>query len=289
LDRVVQRVADGDLNARVDVRGRDEISMLGGALNELVPRLQELLETRASLSAATRVQEALLPREELHGRCIDVAGRSRSSEETGGDFFDVIGGNILGDDRTCLMLADVVGHGLPASLLATTARAYLRGALLSGTSFAEAIQAADVRIFEDSEADRFMVFFAAMHEPAEQRLRVMACGHTGHLLRSGNSEFEVIEPGGIPLGIDPTVACTPRDFDGINPGDLLVVASDGAWEARNPAGMDFGIDRLLELVMTHRDDDLEALLQRLFEEIDAWSGDRDLTDDCTILLARVKG
>ena len=288
LDETVQKIAGGDLDARVDVKGKDEIAMLGGAVNQMIPELQELLEKRASLSAAQSVQELLLPVNVLEQTHVETAGRSRPSEETGGDFFDVLSEQQLGEGRCCLMLGDVVGHGLPASLLATTARAYVRGLLLSGMSFENVITNANLRIFEDSAVDRFMVFCGVMHEPANHRFRVMAAGHPAYLLRHDASDVEEIMPNTIPLGIDSVITSESRFLDDIAPGDIVMLSSDGAWEARNEKSEEIGIDRLKEIILRHRGESMERILDELYAAIDRWRGTRVLEDDCTILLARVK-
>ena len=133
-----------------------------------------------------------------------------------------------------------------------------------------------------------MVFCGVMHEPANHRFRVMAAGHPAYLLRHDASDVEEIMPNTIPLGIDSVITSESRFLDDIAPGDIVMLSSDGAWEARNEKGEEIGIDRLKEIILRHRSDSMEQILDELYAAIDRWRGTRALEDDCTILLARVK-
>lgn len=289
LDSVVQRVGSGDFDARAELHGKDELAMLGRQLNRTIPRVKELLETRASLEAAHEVQNALLPQEKFKGESIIVAGRSLSSEQIGGDFFDVVSGAKLGQGRTGMILGDVSGHGVPAALLAATARAYVRGALLEGVDLHSAITATNLRIHEDAGDTRFIVVLGAFFDASAHTLEVVAAGHPSYLLRNNASEFETINAQGIPLGIDSDVEFPQLRFDSIGNGDLFLIASDGIWESRNSNDEEFGIERLLNIVCEHRNDDLEQIIDQIFDQISAWHESSDPKDDCTIVIAKMLG
>ena len=289
LDGVMQRVGAGDFQARTGMHGKDEISQLGMELDRTVPRVQELLETQASLAAAHVVQDALLPRETYEGPSIVVSGRSQSSDQIGGDFFDVLHCAEQGEGRTAVLLGDVSGHGVPAALLSATARAYLRGSLLQGAGLDSAITMANTRIKEDTAEARFIVFIGAIFDANQHRLDVTAAGHPGFLLRSSSASFETINAKGIPLGIELESVFETTVFDSIADGDLLMLASDGAWETRNSAEEEFGIERVLKIVVDHRDQTPDQILGMLFNAIAQWHGPGSLEDDCTIVIAKMLG
>jgi sigma-B regulation protein RsbU (phosphoserine phosphatase) len=289
LDSVVQRVGAGDFDARSELHGKDELAMLGMQLNRTIPRVKELLETRASLDAAHEVQNALLPQEKFNGEGIIIAGRSHSSDQIGGDFFDVVSGAKLKQGRTGIILGDVTGHGVPAALLAATARAYLRGALLEGVDLHSAVTATNMRIHEDAGDTRFIVLLGAFFDASSHELEVVAAGHPGFLLRKNASEFETIVAQGIPLGIDSKAEFTQLRFDSIGDGDLFLIASDGIWEARNSEDEEFGIERLLNTVCEHRDLDPEQILGHIFDGISEWHDSSGLKDDCTVVIAKMLG
>lgn len=279
---VVSRAAEGDRTARVGLAGQDELAMLGGTLDEAFPRLDELARTQASLDSARVVQESLLPAEALVGPGFSIAGRVIPSEQTGGDYFDY---GELGDGRVAIGLGDATGHGMPSALFVATARAYVRASIMTESELADAIELANHRLCLESSAGLFMVLFAAILDRAKDRLEVASAGHPGFLLRADADRFEEIKAGGIPLGIQPS-AYRSAALE-VGPGDVLFVASDGAWECRNPAGEMLGIDRLLEAAVAGRDQPAEAQVADLFEFVHRFADGQALEDDCTILVVRI--
>lgn len=289
LADVITKIGDGDFDVRTNMRGKDELAMLGRLIDRTVPSVKELIETRASLDAARDVQNTLLPQEAYQDSYIMISGRARPCDEIGGDFFDILGGANLGEGRSGFMLGDVTGHGVAAALLAATARAYLRGTLLAGVPLGSAISAANERINEDSGTSRFIVFIGAFYDGPKQELSLVAAGHPGFLLRKGSEEFEMIPAKGIPLGIDNEAEFPQTRFEGIGSGDLFMLASDGAWEARNSEGEEFGLKRLMSLVSKHRAEKPQVILDNIFQEISEWHNEISLEDDCTLVIAKMIG
>lgn len=279
---VVSRAAEGDRSARVGLAGQDELAMLGGALDEAFPRLDELARTQASLDSARVVQESLLPAEPLIESGVSIAGRVIPSEQTGGDYFDY---GELGDGRIAIGLGDATGHGMPSALFVATARAYVRASIMTEPDLSSAIELANHRLCLESSAGLFMVLFAAIFDRAKGRLEVASAGHPGFLLRSGEDRFEEIKAGGIPLGIQPSEY---RSIGlEVGSGDVLFVASDGAWECRNPSGEMLGLERLLEAAVAGRAGSAENQMAKLFEFVHRFADGQPLDDDCTILVVRI--
>ena len=279
---VLDHAASGDRSARVRLRGHDELAILGNALDEALPRLDELARTQASLDAARIVQESLLPAEALHEAGVGIAGRVIPSEETGGDYFDF---GVLEDHRIAVGLGDATGHGIPSALFVATARAYVRASIFSEPDLASAIGLANRRLSDEASAGLFMVLFSAIVDTAAGSLEVASAGHPGYLLRRGEATFQEIEAGGIPLGIQPTTYRSTV-IDGLGSGDVLFLASDGAWECRNPAGDLLGLERLLAEAVRHRASSAEAQVAALFDFVSEWAAGRPLDDDCTIVVLR---
>ncbi|MAH66895.1 MAG: hypothetical protein CMJ27_10995 [Phycisphaerae bacterium] len=282
IAEVVSRAAEGDRSARVGLGGQDELAMLGSALDEAFPRLDELARTQASLDSARVVQESLLPAEPLNDAGVSMAGRVIPSDQTGGDYFDY---GELGDGRIAIGLGDATGHGMPSALFVATARAYVRASIMTESDLASAIELANHRLCLESSAGLFMVLFAAILDRPNGSLEVASAGHPGFLLRSGEDRFEEIKAGGIPLGIQPSgYRSTTLE---VASGDVLLVASDGAWECRNPEGEILGLDRLLETAVAGRDRSAESQVADLFDFVHRFADGQPLDDDCTILVVRV--
>lgn len=279
---VVARAAEGDRSVRVGLAGKDELAMLGETLDDAFPRLDELARTQASLDSARVVQESLLPADPLDDAGVSIAGRVIPSDQTGGDYFDY---GDLGDGRIAIGLGDATGHGMPSALFVATARAYVRASTMTESDLASAIGLANERLCLESSAGLFMVLFAAILDPANGSLEVASAGHPGFLLRSGEDRFEEIEAGGIPLGIQPSTYRSTKLA--IGPGDVLLVASDGAWECRNPEGAMLGLERMLEAAVAGRDRSAESQVADLFDFVHRFADGQPLDDDCTILVVRI--
>jgi sigma-B regulation protein RsbU (phosphoserine phosphatase) len=247
-----------------------------------LPRLDELARTQASLDAARVVQESLLPSETLHERGVGIAGRVIPSDQTGGDYFDY---GVLDDHRIAIGLGDATGHGISSALFVATARAYVRASIFNEPDLASAIGLANRRLSDEASAGLFMVLFFAIVDTAAGSLEVASAGHPGYLLRRDEAAFQEIEAGGIPLGIQPTTYRSTV-IDGLGSGDVLFLASDGAWECRNPAGDLLGLERLLAEAVRHRASSAEAQVAALFDFLSNWASGRPLDDDCTIVVLR---
>jgi hypothetical protein len=272
---VLDHAASGDRSARAGLSGHDELAILGNALDEALPRL-------ASLDAARVVQESLLPSESLHERGVGIAGRVIPSDETGGDYFDY---GVLDDHRIVIGLGDATGHGISSALFVATARAYVRASIFSEPDLASAIDIANRRLSDEASAGLFMVLFSGIVDTKAGSLEVASAGHPGYLLRRDETVFQEIEASGIPLGIQPT-KYRSTIIDKLGSGDVLFLASDGAWECRNPAGELLGLERLLAEAVRHRARSAEEQVAAMFDFVIEWAADRPLDDDCTIVVLR---
>lgn len=279
---VLDHAASGDRSARAGLSGHDELAILGNALDEALPRLDELAQTQASLDAARVVQESLLPSESLHERGVGIAGRVIPSDETGGDYFDY---GVLDDHRIVIGLGDATGHGISSALFVATARAYVRASIFSEPDLASAIDIANRRLSDEASAGLFMVLFSGIVDTKAGSLEVASAGHPGYLLRRDETVFQEIEASGIPLGIQPT-KYRSTIIDKLGSGDVLFLASDGAWECRNPAGELLGLERLLAEAVRHRARSAEEQVAAMFDFVIEWAAGRPLDDDCTIVVLR---
>ena len=280
----VHRTAAGDRGIKADLPGNDEIALLGRTLDEAMPRLDELAATRAAVENARLIQESLVPETPCSGRRIVVAGRVEPCDEVGGDYFDH---DAFDDGRTLFSLGDATGHGLPAAILIATARAYVRSAMRSDAPAAAAMTDANQRLFEDSPAGLFVVLVHARFDGVQGELEIVSAGHPCWIRRKEDSVYRVIDATGIPLGISSN-RYESRQLEGLEPGDLVLFASDGAWEVRNDDGEMLGIDALLARAgeISHLDP-LEQV-NELFRQIHDFAGERPLDDDCTIVIARIE-
>ena len=190
---------------------------------------------------------------------------------------------MIGESRSDSATRPVTGFPPPCS--SRPPRAYVRASIFNVPDLASAIALANERLTDESSAGLFMVLFSAIVDTSEGTLEVASAGHPGYLLRSDDSEFQEIEAAGIPLGIQSTTYRSTK-HEGLASGDVLFLASDGAWECRNPAGELLGLERLLAEAVRQRDRSAEEQVAAMFDFVSDWASGRPLDDDCTIVVLR---
>lgn len=280
------QVAKGDFTVRVPETGRDEVAQLSRGFNAMVPALEERIHICQALDTAREVQRSLLPltAPELPGFLL--AGGCVYSESIGGDYFDYIPG-VNRSQALGLVVGDVTGHGLPAALLMTTARAFLRQrAALPGGPGAVLADVNRLLHQDVDQSGRFMTLFYAVLDPATRRLAWARAGHDPALLYSPSRDaFTELGGAGLPLG-------TVGDWEFaehecvLRPGDLLCLATDGVWETENPQGEMFGKERLRTLLRELSREHPQAIAAALLQELRAFHGRDSFEDDVTLLLVQ---
>ncbi|HEX8204053.1 MAG TPA: SpoIIE family protein phosphatase [Isosphaeraceae bacterium] len=251
-------------------------------LKRLAQRLAAELEIKADqLRVASHVQRALLPRMPLKAEGLETAWCYEPATEVGGDLFDVIP---LSGGRTLLFVADAMGHGVEAALVASTVKATLDAHLSQTGSLAALLGRLNEEVgilFED----RFVTAAACIVDPQQRLLRYAMAGHPP-ILVSGRSGVAQLRTSDLPLGMDPGCAYQVKEFS-LDPGAAILLYSDGITEAGNPASDQFGTATLVEHFAALAGAAPEATIWSLRQAVDAFRGTTPLADDLTILAARL--
>ncbi len=251
--------------------------------------LAELADEEMRL--ARGIQTGLLPRALPRVPGLDVAVRWRPSAAVSGDTYDA---HALPDGRLVVAVADVVGKGLPAALLTSTLQAGLR--LLrpagpdAGAEIVSATERLDRLIAETTEPHQFATLAWAVVCPETGRVWSVAAGHPAPRIRRASGAVETLGAGGPLLGVLPDArfsAGTAR----LEPGDALVLFSDGLTEALRADGAEWGEDGLDLALAAGPDASADALLERLVAASDAFAGPDALgpRDDLTAIAVRRTG
>ncbi len=212
-------------------------------VGQLVEDQERLAVERArldgELAVARTIQRDLLPRAlpEISGW--RFAARYESSREVGGDYYDVIP---LEDGRLGLLVADVSGKGVPASLVMASCRAVVRSIAATVEDPAELLRRVNARLSADMTPSMFVTCFYAVLDPVAATLSFANAGHPLPVMRTAGGDFEELRATGMPFGwmADAAYDTFTRQ---LGPGSMVVIASDGVIEARDRAGEFWGTGR----------------------------------------------
>lgn len=281
-------VAEGNFEARVRLRTRDEIGELGAAFNRMVPQLQDRLRIKQSLELAREVQQSLLPAAPPQVPGLDVAGRSVYCDETGGDYYDFLVPTGRGRARLGIVIGDVTGHGIASAMLMATARALLRAGGETAFSLGDVMTRLNQHLVGDVSGGRFMTLFHLAIDAELREARWVSAGHDPAIhWRTATASFGELAGDGPPLGIDPGQTYREHGPLALEMGDVVVVGTDGLWEARDPAGRAFGKEALRETIRCHASESSGEIADAVIAEIARFRGNRPQADDLTLVVAKV--
>ena len=252
-------------------------------LNEI-----ELVERAMSkeLEQAAHIQMGLLPSESPEVKGMDIAGRTAACRTVGGDYYDYLD---FPDGRMGMIVGDVAGKGMPAALLMSSLQARVKVLFEDGDRLAEKITRLNKATSAHCPDNRFITFFMTIADPATGELVYTNAGHNPPVLvrrtPAKDRHFDLLEGGGMILGILPMTKY--QEFRvRMEPGDILVLFSDGVTEAVNPADEDFGEQRLADLVASLRDRSAKEIVEAVHAEVARFTQGAPPADDITVVVAR---
>ncbi|MDX1952007.1 MAG: SpoIIE family protein phosphatase [Verrucomicrobiota bacterium] len=236
------------------------------------------------LEIAKAIQRSLLPKSLPPLPGYDLAGFCESARQVGGDFYDVLK---IGDDSALLIIADVMGKGVPAAMFAAILRSLLR-AVPEWTNQPAALLARVNRLlFEElSGVDMFITAQLVFIDGKERKLTAASAGHCPVLLwNSTEPEVKLISPEGMPLGILPDTTFT-NQTETLFADSRLLLYTDGLTEARNQKGEFYGQERLVAWLknQSNNGQSAEALKEKLAGELRSFQANMSLNDDQTFLI-----
>jgi hypothetical protein len=249
----------------------------------IVLEVFERLSLKNDLEIARDIQQAMLPRGLYSSGGLEAFGATRAANTVGGDFYDILP---RPDGRVVIALGDVAGKGSPAALLMAILLAMLRTLLDEGLDAVPLITRLNVQILRHAPSSRFITLQFVNIDPATGEFMAVNAGHLPGLIRRRNGEFERLTDGGIALGMfDNSTYAAQRAH--LEPGDLLVLYSDGITEAESPSGTPFDEEGLLTLLRAHGDNpSLLDIGKAVIKGVERHAQDVRFADDLTILLAR---
>lgn len=247
----------------------------------LLEQEKVLQAVQEDLRTAARIQQMLLPAAAPAFEPYQLAGRSRSAREVGGDYFDFLA---VDEDRLALCLGDVSGKGVPAALLMANLQATIRGRIDGNVTPGAVVERANRLLVRSTGSNKFVTFFFAILDRRTHRLTYCNAGHNPPLLFSGNNEPRTLQEGGAALGV---IAGAPYQEGSVSfaPSDLLVVYSDGVTEAEDREEQELGVDRLIDVVRGDLPEGPHQLIETIIAAVERHADGLPRHDDITVVVA----
>ncbi len=245
-----------------------------------VERTEQLMAKE--LQQAAEIQRGLLPTAAPNVSGFDIAGQNYPCRTVGGDYYDFL---TFPDGRVGMIVADVAGKGMPASLLMSSLQARVQVLFEEADDLAAKVAKLNRIVKSNCPGNRFITFFICVLDPSTGEVRYCNAGHNPPLLVRASGEVESLPAGGLILGILPFAS---YDEGGcrLDPGDTVVLYSDGVTEAASSAGEEFGETKLAEVVRNNAALTAPALLQTVLTEVNTFTSGAPAADDITLVIAR---
>lgn len=240
------------------------------------------LRMQEELRLATEIQLGLLPKENPKIPQYDIYGFSLPAHSVGGDYYDFI---VQDDEHFAVCLGDVAGKGLPAALVMSNMQATIRGQARPEHMPGECLSLSNQLLYHSTTSNKFAtLFYGQLHVHSHEFFYANA-GHNRPLLVKANGQVVSLNTAGLALSI---VEHEKYNDDKVvlEPGDLLLIYSDGITEAMNSENEEFEEHRLVEVVKENTLQSAEDIVMAITASVQAFVGDIEQNDDMTIVIIK---
>jgi sigma-B regulation protein RsbU (phosphoserine phosphatase) len=284
----VKEVGEGKLDGKLAINDSREMAQLSTAINEMVDGLSDRMKLRHALNVAMDVQKSLLPSSTPSIPGVEVAAFSKYCDETGGDYYDYLDVEGVGDNALVMALGDVMGHGVAAAMLMASARGMLRSRVGTPGSLGDLLTHVNELLVVDTGGDRFMTMLVGVVDAETMTTRWSSAGHDAPFVYDAGTDsfIDLDVPAGLPLGVtggEPYEESKPIPF---RPGQVMVIGTDGIWEARNAGDEEFGRDRLKETIRELAGRSAHEIQVGLYERVMVHCGGKTIEDDVTYIVVK---
>lgn len=250
----------------------------------------DLTEQKKALDLAGKVQKSLIPSKAPRIEGLDIAGRSDSCDEVGGDYFDFLYGPEYSDERVKVVVGDIAGHGVDAALLMTSARAFIRSRAAQPGSPAQIVSSMNNDLANDmKDSGHFMTLFFLEINPQSGDVQWVRAGHEPALVYNpAKDEFDELLGEGIALGVEEEFAYAEYALTRMAPGTIVALGTDGIWETTDSRGEQFGKERFRDIIKSHSKSTAQQILDTVFDEVNRFTRGVPPQDDITLVIIKVE-
>jgi sigma-B regulation protein RsbU (phosphoserine phosphatase) len=244
--------------------------------------LVEKQRLQGQLEVARQVQLDLLPQHDPRLEGFDISAYNFATEEVSGDYYDWVR---IYEDHIGFVLADVSGKGVPAALLMAFLRASLRAAFHIGYSPHISLAKVNNLLWESTETHQFVTAFYGTLDATSRTVAYTNAGHNPPLLMGPDGKAKFIERGGLPLGLFFDTRYHEYYLT-LEPGQVLVMYTDGLTEATDPAGTEYGLIRLADRVRAGLNLTARALIESIRQDMMEFTEGHGADDDVTLFVIK---
>ncbi|WP_051261349.1 PP2C family protein-serine/threonine phosphatase [Desulfovibrio inopinatus] len=241
------------------------------------------------LKIAEDIQRRFMPSSAPIIDGLDMAGITLPCDETGGDYFDFIEFPEKIHNKVGVAIGDVSGHGIPAALLMATARAFLRARAEQPGDISAVISDVNRLLTVDTgHSGRFMTLFYMVINAKAGHIDWIRAGHDPALIYDPHTDtFSELGGRGLILGVDGEWMYEANHIEGLSPGMILFLGTDGIWETRNAAREMYGKDRIREILSQNAHRCAADIINVILSSLDAFGGVGCQGDDVTMVVLKI--
>jgi HAMP domain-containing protein len=294
LGKGFQRVAAGDLDYNVKVKGNDELSDLAqffnkmsvdlkGYVRELQKTTSEKERLLSELNIARDIQQGFLPEFAPVISGIDIAAATRPARVVGGDFYDFIP---ISKDRYGIVIADVSGKGVPAALFVALSRAIIMSSRNLFDTPDMVVKHANAGMIELSRSSMFETLFYGVLDAKNMAFSYANAGHNPPFILSvPKTDPVLLNAQTFPIGINPDMEISTK-MQQLKSGDAMVLYTDGITEAMNIENEEYGELRLTDIVRKNTSMSSKDIIEEINKDIELFQGNAEQHDDMTIIVIK---
>lgn len=295
-----KRIAEGDLDSKVEVDSHDEVGDLANAFNKMTEDLkQHIKDLQETTAAKERIETDLRIAHEIQINVLpkvfppfpdrnefDIFAYIEPAKEVGGDLYDFF---FIDKNKFFFLIGDVSGKGVPAALFMMITKAVIKSEAMRGSSPKEMLYKANNIISVDNDASMFVTVFCAVLDVKTGELEYGNAGHNPPLIYRSGQDYEYID-------VEKTFVFGPMpdmEFAGgklkLNSDDVIFLYTDGVTEAMNAQKVLFSEQRLQRTLSNLGGDDVKEILSGVKESIREFAEDEPQSDDITMLALKFSG
>jgi len=248
----------------------------------LIDESIKALQYERELALAVQIQKNFLPRAEPDFAPYEISGSARACRRVGGDYYDYI---LIDKDRLAIVVADVSGVGVSASLLMASLRGALHEKFPGTVDLGELAAKLNDFVYASSDSHLFISFFLAIIDRTKDEAVFVNAGHNPPLLVEAQGRVQVLESTGLCLGMFPDQSFGQRTA-ALRPGDILCFYTDGIVESRRDESEEYGEGRLGDKVRELCELPARTIMDKIFEDVLAFSGCLEAGDDMTLVIVK---